>query len=74
MTKWQDSGAFCATNSDSDKPLAKSITSDVLEANETTLQSSDYAQNIIAATRVFMGLEQKVLKNDMALVKTICSN
>jgi hypothetical protein len=66
MTKWQTSGASCAYTSDSEQHLAKSITSDALAANETMRQSSDFAQNIIAVTREFMGLEPKDLRNTTA--------
>jgi len=66
MTKWQTSGASCAYTSDSEQHRAKSITSDASAANETTRLSSDCAQNIIAVTRVFMGLEPKDSKNNTA--------
>lgn len=66
MTKWQTSGASCAYTLDSGQHLAKSITSDVSAGNETMRLSSVFAQNIIAVTQVFMGLEPKVLRNTTA--------
>jgi hypothetical protein len=42
------------------------ITSGGSVANGTSCLSSRYALNIIEVTRAYMGLEPKVLKNDMA--------
>ena len=72
MSKSPRLGASCADTLTLGKHLAKSITSADLAVNETTPLSLVYAQNIIAVTRVSMGLGTKVLKNTTASANTNC--
>ena len=73
MTRLPVLAVFCATTSTLVNPHAKSITSDASEAGETMPQSLVYAQNIIAVTRVSMGLATKDLKSTMASANMNCS-
>jgi hypothetical protein len=72
MSKLPRLGAFCADTLTLGKHPAKSITSADLVANETMPLSLVYAQNIIAVTRVSMGLGTKDLKNITASANTNC--
>jgi hypothetical protein len=72
MSKLHHLGASCADTLTLDKRHAKSITSADLVANATTPLSLVYAQNIIAVTRVSMGLGTKALKSITASANTNC--
>ncbi len=70
MSKSLCLGAYYADISTLDKRLVKSITSVDLEESASTHQLLAYAQNIIAVTRAFMGLDTRDLKSITALVNT----
>ena len=72
MSKSHHWGAYYADTLILDKRLVKSITSDALAVNVTMPLSLVYAQNIIAVTRVSMGLGTKDLKNITASANTNC--
>jgi hypothetical protein len=72
MNKSHHLGASCADTLTLDKRHAKSITYADLVVNVTMPLSLVYAQNIIAVTRVSMGLGTKVLKNITASANTNC--
>jgi hypothetical protein len=72
MSKSHRLGASCADTLDMEQRPAKFITSADLVANATTPLSLVYAQNIIAATRVSMGLGTKALKSTTASANTNC--
>ena len=72
MTKSLHSGASCASTFSKAKRPARFITSGDSGASETTPLSLVYALNIIEVTRVFMGLEQKDLKNATGSIKSSC--
>jgi len=74
MSKLHHWDAFCAVTSTLDKRHAKFITYADLVANVTTPLSLVYAQNIIAVTRVSMGLGTKVLKSTTESANTNCLN
>jgi len=74
MNKSHHLGAYYADTLTLDKRLVKSITSDVLAVNVTMPLSLVYAQNIIAVTRVSMGLGTKDLKSITASANTNCLN
>ena len=63
MNKSHHLGASYADTLTLDKRHAKSITYADLAVNATTPLLLVYAQNIIAVTRVFMGLGTKALKS-----------
>lgn len=65
MVERLNSDASCAGCLDMEKRQQNCITSGGLVANGTSCLSSRYALNIIEVTRAYMGLEPKVLKNDM---------
>ena len=73
MSKSHHLGASCAVILTLDKRHVKSITYADLAVNATTPLSLVYAQNIIAVTRVSMGLGTKALKSTTASANTICS-
>ena len=73
MNKSHHSGASCANTLTLGKHPVKFITSDALAVNETMPLSLVYAQNIIAVTRVSMGLGTKALKGTTASANTNCS-
>ena len=72
MNKSHHLGAFCADTLTLDKRHAKSITYADLAVNATMPPSLVYAQNIIAVTRVSMGLDTKDLKSITASAKMNC--
>ena len=74
MSKSHHLGASCADTLTLDKRHAKSITYADLVVNETMPPSLVYAQNIIAVTRVSMGLGTKDLKSITASANTNCLN
>jgi hypothetical protein len=74
MNKSHHLVAYYADTLTLDKRRVKSITSDALAVNVTMPLSLVYAQNIIAVTRVSMGLDTKALKSITALANTNCLN
>ena len=72
MSKSHHLGAYYADTLTLDKRRVKSITLDDLAVNVTTPLSLVYAQNIIAVTRVSMGLGTKALKSITASANTNC--
>jgi hypothetical protein len=72
MNKSHHLGAYYADTLTLDKRRVKSITSGDLAVNATTPLLSVYAQNIIAVTRVFMGLGTKALNDITASANTNC--
>ena len=74
MNKSHHLGASYADTLTLDKRHAKSITYADLAVNATTPLLLVYAQNIIAVTRVFMGLGTKALKSITASANTNCLN
>lgn len=74
MSKSHHLGAFCADTLTLEKRHVKSITYGDLAVNATTPPSLVYAQNIIAVTRVSMGLGTKALKSITASANTNCLN
>ena len=72
MSKSPRLGAFCADTLILDKRHAKSITYADLAVNATMPPSLVYAQNIIAVTRVSMGLDTKALKSITASANMNC--
>ena len=74
MSKSHHLGASCADTLAMEQRPAKSITSADLVASATMPLSLVYAQNIIAVTRVSMGLGTKALKNITASANTNCLN
>jgi hypothetical protein len=72
MSKLHHLGASCANTLTLDKRHAKSITYADLAVNATTPLLLVYAQNIIAVTRVSMGLGTKVLNGTTASANTSC--
>jgi len=74
MNKSHQLGAYYADTLTLDKRPVKSITSDVLAVNVTMPLSLVYAQNIIAVTRVSMGLGTRALKSITASANTNCLN
>ncbi len=67
-------GAYYADTLTLDKRRVKSITSADLAVNVIMPLSLVYAQNIIAVTRVSMGLGTKDLKSITASANTNCLN
>ena len=74
MSKSHHLGASCADTLTLDKRHAKSITYADLVVNATMPPSLVYAQNIIAVTRVSMGLGTKALNDITASANTNCLN
>ena len=74
MNKSHHLGAYYADILTLDKRRVKSITLDDLAVNVTMPLSLVYAQNIIAVTRVSMGLGTKDLKSITASANTNCLN
>lgn len=74
MNKSHHLGAFCADTLTLDKRHAKYITYADLAVNATMPPSLVYAQNIIAVTRVSMGLDTKASKSITASANTNCLN
>jgi hypothetical protein len=74
MNKSHHLVAYYADTLTLDKRRVKSITSDALAVNVTMPLLLVYAQNIIAVTRVSMGLGTKALKSITALANTNCLN
>jgi hypothetical protein len=74
MNKSHHLGAYYADTLTLDKRRVKSITSADLAVNVTMPLSLVYAQNIIAVTRVSMGLDTKALKSITASANTNCLN
>jgi len=74
MNKSHHLGAYYADTLTLDKRRVKSITLDDLAVNVTMPLSLVYAQNIIAVTRVSMGLDTKDLKSTTASANTNCLN
>jgi hypothetical protein len=74
MNKSHHLGAYYADTLTLDKRHVKSITSDDLAVNVIMPLSLVYAQNIIAVTRVSMGLGTKALKSITASANTNCLN
>ena len=74
MNKLHHLGASCADTLTLDKRHAKYITYADLAVNATMLPLLVYAQNIIAVTRVSMGLGTKALNGTTASANTICLN
>ena len=72
MSKSHHLGASCADTLDMEQRPVKSITSADLAVNATTPLLLVYAQNIIAVTRVSMGLGTKALKSITASANTNC--
>jgi hypothetical protein len=72
MSKSHHLGASCAVILTLDKRHVKSITYADLAVNATTPLSLVYAQNIIAVTRVSMGLDTKALNGTTELANTNC--
>ena len=72
MSKLHHLGAFCADTLATEQRPAKSITSADLVASATTPLLLVYAQNIIAVTRVSMGLGTKALNDITASANTKC--
>ena len=72
MSKSHHWGAYYADTLTLDKRRVKFITSDALAVNVTMPLSLVYAQNIIAVTRVSMGLVTKALKSTTASANTNC--
>ena len=72
MSKSHHLGASCAVILTLDKRHVKSITYADLAVNATTPLSLVYAQNIIAVTRVSMGLGTKALKSITASANMNC--
>jgi hypothetical protein len=74
MSKSPHLGASCADTLAMEQRRVKSITSADLAVNVTMPLSLVYAQNIIAVTRVSMGLDTKDLKSTTASANTNCLN
>ena len=74
MSKSHHLGASCADTLVMEQHPAKSITYADLAVNATMPPLLVYAQNIIAVTRVSMGLGTKALKSITALANTNCLN
>ena len=73
MTAWHQSVVFYADTLTLGKRLVKFTTYDDLAVNVTTPPLLVYAQNIIAVTRVCMGLDTKVLNDITASANMNCS-
>ena len=72
MSKSHHLGAYYADTLTLDKRRVKSTTSGDLAVNGTTHLSLVYAQNIIAVTRVSMGLDTKALNDTTASANMNC--
>ena len=72
MSKSHHLGAFCADTLAMEQRPAKSITSADLAVNAITPPLLVYAQNIIAVTRVSMGLDTRALKSITASANMNC--
>ena len=72
MTNLPALDASFASILEKEKALRKSITLDASEVSETMPLPSHYVLSIIEATRAYMGLEQKALRNATDSIKSSC--